>query len=145
MSKPLPLNDRFDAFERQMRRLLLLRCCDCELGGLDALITVAHRHFVAARPHLEQLERGITRAELGELQLALIDKAHLAVVAISILVTTEVGMEINEPERLARGRRSCAAMLLALEPYMAEAEGRWQRAVFGPLERPAEVVAIHAN
>jgi hypothetical protein len=109
---PMPtIAARYDHFKRAMVRLLGGRACDCELPGLEAMLARANASFTAALPHLEQMERGCTRSDLGELQCALIDKAGFALFVIVVAVASEIGMSLTEPARLDAGRTAAFDML----------------------------------
>src|ERR1700742_3460072 len=98
------LSLRYQQFTRDMLRLLAARACECELPGLEAMLARANASFTAALPHLEQMERGCARSDLGELQCALIDKAGYALFVVAVAVAHEVGMSLSEPARLDAGR-----------------------------------------
>lgn len=108
---PPTIAARYEQFTRDMIHLLGARSCDCELPALEFILSRANAQFAAALPHLEQMERGCTRSDLGELQCALIDKAGYALFAVAIAVATEVGMSLSEPVRLDAGRAAAFDML----------------------------------
>lgn len=105
------ISARYDQFTRAMVRLLAGRACECELPGLEAMLARSHACFMAALPHLEQMERGCTRSDLGALQCALIDKVGFALFVIAVAVAHEIGMSLTEPARLDAGRVAAFDML----------------------------------
>jgi hypothetical protein len=120
---PMPtISARYADFTRIMVRLLARRACDCELHGLEAMLARANAHFVAALPHLEQMERGCTRSDLGQLQCALIDNAGQALFGIAVAVANEVGMSLTAPRRLERGCLAAYDLLQHLAPFLDEAD-----------------------
>jgi hypothetical protein len=130
---PMPtISVRYDHFKRAMVRLLGARCCDCELVGLEVLLARANEQFVAALPHFEQMERGCTRSDLGELQCALIDKAWFALLAAAIAIANEVGMSLTRPMRLGNGRTAMFDLLGGLAPFLSEADANAHAAFTGP-------------
>ena len=125
---------RYEQFTRDMIRLLAGRACECELPGFEALLARAHASFKAALPHLEQMDRGCTRSDLGELQCALIDKAGYALFVVAIAVASEVGMSLSEPARLDAGRLAAFEMLGIMSLYI-DAEDAAAHVVFmSPLD-----------
>jgi hypothetical protein len=125
---------RYEHFTRDMIRLLAGRACDCELPGLEALLSRAHASFKAALPHLEQMERGCTRSDLGELQCALIDKAGYALFVVVIAVATEVGMSLTEPARLDAGRLAAFEMLGIMSLFIDEDDAAAHERFMSPLD-----------
>jgi len=128
------ISARYDQFTRDMVRLLAGRSCDCELPGLEAMLARAHACFRAALPHLEQMTRGCTRADLGELQCALIDKAGYALFVVVIAVASEVGMSLTEPARLDAGRLAAFEMLGIMSLYIDEEDAAAHEAYLSPLD-----------
>ncbi|MEO6772699.1 MAG: hypothetical protein ABI467_06715 [Kofleriaceae bacterium] len=147
MREPHPtIAVRYDHFTREMTRLLGGRCCECELPGLEVMLARAHAQFVAALPHLEQLERGCTRAELGALQCALIDKAGFALFAVVVAVASEIGMSLTEPARLDAGRIAAFEMMVQLAPFLDEPDAAAHVTFMSPvLDCDGEMVADHAS
>ncbi|MEO8552273.1 MAG: hypothetical protein ABI678_19990 [Kofleriaceae bacterium] len=131
-NQPETIEQHFAAFIRGVERLLGGRCCDCELPGVEVIVERARGDFTAALPHLEQMERGATRAELGELQLALIDKAQRSLFAVAIAIANELGMSLTEPERLDDGRATAFEMLSRLSPFLDDEDARAQLAFTSP-------------
>jgi hypothetical protein len=127
------ISARYDQFTRDMIRLLAGRACDCELPGLEALLSRAHASFEAAAPHLAQMERGCTRSDLGELQCALIDKAGYALFTVVIAVASEVGMSLTEPAKLDAGRVAAFQMLGIMSLYVDENDAAAHEAYMTPL------------
>ena len=125
---------RYQQFTRDMIRLLGGRACDDELPKLEVLLARAHASFTAALPHLEQMERGCTRADLGELQRALIDKAGYALFVVVIVVASEAGMSLTEPARLDAGRIAAFEMLGVLSLYLDPDDAAAHEAFLAPID-----------
>jgi len=125
---------RYAQFTRDMIRLLGGRSCDFELPGLEALLARAHASFTAALPHLEQMERGCTRADLGELQRALIDKAGYALFVVVIVVASEAGMSLTEPARLDAGRIAAFEMLGVMSLFIDPDDAAAHEAFLAPID-----------
>jgi len=125
---------RYQQFTRDMIRLLGGRACDDELPKLEVLLARAHASFTAALPHLEQMERGCTRADLGELQRALIDKAGYALFIVVIAVASEAGMSLTEPARLDAGRIAAFEMLGVLSLYLDPDDAAAHEAFLAPID-----------
>jgi hypothetical protein len=130
--KPETIADHFSEFERAVEHLLSGRCCECELPGVEVILERARTDFASALPHLEQMERGVTRAELGELQQVIIDKAQRSLFAVAIAIANEIGMSLSEPDRLDDGRAIAFEMLDRLAPFLVEDDVRAQDAFMAP-------------
>ncbi|HEY6039758.1 MAG TPA: hypothetical protein VIV58_36005 [Kofleriaceae bacterium] len=137
---------RYKQFTRDMVRLLGGRACDCELPGLEAMLARANASFTAALPHLEQMERGCTRSDLGELQQALIDKAGCALFVVVVAVASEVGMSLSEPARLDAGRMAAIEMLGVMSLYIDPDDAAAHEAFLAPIDDcDGENAADHAS
>lgn len=128
------LSLRYEHFTRDMIRLLAGRACDCELPGLEAMLARANASFTAALPHLEQMERGCTRSDLGELQCALIDKAGYALFVVVVAVASEIGMSLTEPARLDAGRLAAFEILGVMSLFIDEDDAAAHEVFMSPLD-----------
>jgi hypothetical protein len=137
---------RFTAFQTAMRVLAGWRNCECELVGLEEAMALAANAMQRALPMFTALELEMAnRAELAPTAQTQIDLAYYAIVIVAMVVTKEMGMELEAPDKLRAGRYAIEKMLDAFEPYLGEAERVWHREVLiGPGD-DCDFADVHAN
>ena len=137
---------KFTAFQTAMRVLAGWRSCECELVGLEEAMALATNAMQRALPVFSALELEMTsRSELAPLAQTQIDLAYYAIVIVSILVTKEMGMELESPDKLRAGRGATETMLDAFTPYLGEAERVWHHEILiGPSD-DCDFADVHAN
>jgi len=144
--KPETIAEHFSAFARAVEKLLRGRCCDCELPGVEVMLERTRADFAAASPHLAQMERGATRAELCELQQVLIDRAQRSVLAIAVAVANVIGMWLGQPDRIDDGRAIAFEILRRFEPFVVEDDVRAQDAFMASSwSCHDEMAGVHAS
>jgi hypothetical protein len=137
---------KFTAFQAAMRVLAGWRNCECELIGLEEAMALATNAMQRALPVFSALELGMTkRSELVPLAQTQIDLAYYAVVIVAMLVTKEMGMALEAPDKLCAGRYATEIMLDAFAPYLGEAERVWHHEILiGPSD-DCDFADVHAN
>ena len=137
---------KFTAFQTAMRVLAGWRNCECELVGLEEAMALATNAMQRALPVISVLELDMTsRNDLAHLAQAHIDLAYYAIVIVAMLVTKEMGMELESPDKLRTGRYATETMLDGFAPYLGEAERVWHHEILiGPGD-DCDFADVHAN
>jgi hypothetical protein len=137
---------KFTSFQTAMRVLAGWRNCECELIGLEEAMALATNAMQRALPVLSALELDIAnRTDLALLAQAQIDLAYYAVVIVAMVVTKELGMELEAPDKLRAGRYAIEKMLDAFAPYLGEAERVWHHGVLIAPNDDCDFADVHAN
>jgi len=137
---------KFTAFQTAMCVLAGWRNCECELVGLEEAMALATNAMRRALPVLSALELDLTkRSELAPLAQTQIDLAYYAIVIVAMVVTKEMGMELESPDKLRAGRYATETMLDAFAPYLGEAERVWHREILVGPGDDCDFADVHAN
>ena len=139
--KPQTIAEHFAAFDAAMTKLVRARCCECDLTGIEPALTVARHAMERALPHFPRHERG---DELTRLERAQIDLAYYALVIVATIVEKEIGMQLESPDALEKGRIALRTMFAAFTPYLACEDLAFHCDVFGP-QCDDEIAGLHAN
>jgi hypothetical protein len=85
------------------------------------------------------------RTDLALLAQAQIDLAYYAIGIVAMVVTKEIGMELESPDKLRAGRYATETMLDAFAPYLGEAERVWHREILIRSGDDCGFADVHAN
>jgi hypothetical protein len=149
MKKPKKLSQtigaRFTTFQTAMHVLAGWRNCECELVGLEEAMALATNAMQRALPLLSALELDIAnRSDLALVAQAQIDVAYYAIVIVAMVVTKELGMELEAPDKLRAGRHAIETMLDAFTPYLGDAERVLRREILVGSD-DCDFADVHAN
>lgn len=137
---------KFTAFQTAMRVLAGWRNCECELVGLEEAMALATNAMQRALPVISVLELDMSsRNDLALLAQAHIDLAYYAIVIVAMVVSKEMGMELESPNKLRAGRYATEKMLDAFAPYLGEAERVWHHGVLIAPGDDCDFADVHAN
>jgi hypothetical protein len=136
---------KFTAFQTAMRVLAGWRCCECDLVGLEEAMALATNAMQRALPVFSALELSMAkRGELSPLAQTQIDLAYYAIVIVAMVVSKEMGMQLESPDKLRAGRYATEIMLDAFAPYLGEAERVWHHEILiGPDD--SDFADVHPN
>jgi len=137
---------KFTAFQTAMRVLAGWRNCECELVGLEEAMALATNAMQRALPVISVLELDMTsRNDLAHLAQAHIDLAYYAIVIVAMVVSKELGMELESPDKLRAGRFAIETMLDALSPYLGETERVWHHGILIGRNDDCDFADVHPN
>jgi hypothetical protein len=137
---------KFTAFQTAMRVLAGWRNCECELVGLEEAMALATNAMQRALPVISVLELDMSsRNDLALLAQAHIDLAYYAIVIVAMVVSKEMGIELEAPDKLRAGRFAIETMLDAFAPYLGEAERVWHHEILIAPNDDCDFADLHPN